>query len=447
MLSCFVEIVNFVAVALQSVVHVNYSVVSGLFKCVGYATKVTATLVSRLTHAGVDVFCHLLQLVGEVTVFCLSAVRLLYSFVLFLGHLASLLVGGIETVALYFANVLPAALLLIWSSFTCAGNQLAATFASALRGLSGGGLQMYEMCAVVASYTSTIVAHITVEASKNIAACFETVTSYSALAGVNTIYVLKQTCAYVVSVFETPMIQVRSAVLPLVSYMRTWIQSYHCTTCFLFNCTALLLLVLMLTTLLIIMAISRKLSNTQTLRDFMFPSFYNRDNINVQPPIDDTFDGSDDELAIEQSLADTQSETGTESATESDADSFDVSEMESTDFSSTEDEFDDENDENNPNVVNIQLPEPRTRARTPSVLSKLADRTNFEEVGRILESERDKRLCVVCQDQEKNVLMLPCKHMCLCVNCAHSIASSRTRMRRICPLCRAPFHTVMNVYV
>ena len=306
---------------------------------------------------------------------------------------------------------------------------------------------MYEMCAVVASYTSTVVAQVAVGASKNIAACFETMTSYSALAGVNAIYVLKQMCAYVVSVFETPIIQVRSAVLPLVSYMRTWILSYHCTTCFLFNCTALLLLLLMLTTLLIIMAISRKLSNNQTLRDFMFPSFYNRDNINVQPPIDDTFDGSDDELAMEQSVADTQSETDTESVTESDVDSFDVSEMESTDYSSTDDEFDDENDENNPNAVNIQLPEPRTRARTPSVLSKLADRTNFEEVGRILESERDKRLCVVCQDQEKNVLMLPCKHMCLCVNCAHSIASSRTRMRRICPLCRAPFHTVMNVYV
>lgn len=440
MFSCLVKIVNIVAVAVQSVVHVNYSIVSGLFKCVGHAIRVMATVVGRLTHAGVDVFYHLLQLVGEVTVFSLSAVRLLYSCVLFVGHLASLLVGGVETIALWFANVLPAALRLIWSCFTCAGNQLAAMFTSVLRVLSFVGLHMYELCAIVASYTSAVVAQIAHEASKNIGACFETVTYYSALAGVNTICALKQTCAYVESVFETPVIQVRLAVLPVVNYTRTWIV---------FNCMALLLVLLMLTTLLLIIAMSRKLSKSQTLRHFMFPSFYNH-NMNVQPPIDDMFDGSDDERAVDQPLAfnnDTPSEISMESITESDVDSLDVSEMESTDFSSTEDDFDDENDENNQNVVNIQLPEPRIRARTPSVLSKLADKTNYEEVGRILESERDKRLCVVCQDQEKSVLMLPCKHMCLCVNCAHSIASSRTRMRRICPLCRAPFHTVMNVYV
>ena len=63
------------------------------------------------------------------------------------------------------------------------------------------------------------------------------------------------------------------------------------------------------------------------------------------------------------------------------------------------------------------------------------------------ESENLMRKCVVCQDQPKTVLVLPCKHMCLCIDCAHTIATSRNRARRVCPLCRGRIQTVMNVYL
>ncbi len=63
------------------------------------------------------------------------------------------------------------------------------------------------------------------------------------------------------------------------------------------------------------------------------------------------------------------------------------------------------------------------------------------------ESESLMRKCVVCQDQPKTVLVLPCKHMCLCIDCAHTIATSRNRARRVCPLCRGRIQTVMNVYL
>ena len=39
-----------------------------------------------------------------------------------------------------------------------------------------------------------------------------------------------------------------------------------------------------------------------------------------------------------------------------------------------------------------------------------------------------QRLCVVCQENEKRVLLLPCKHQCLCDNCSKKV--------KICPLCR-----------
>ena len=111
---------------------------------------------------------------------------------------------------------------------------------------------------------------------------------------------------------------------------------------------------------------------------------------------------------------------------------------------------DSEDGENDQNVINIHLPRSsghyslRERA---SPGPNYHDTMSPRDLEKHLESERDKRLCVVCVDQVKTVLVLPCKHMCLCVDCAREIAQSRTRERRICPLCRIPIETVMDVYV
>ncbi|KAJ8300143.1 hypothetical protein KUTeg_021662 [Tegillarca granosa] len=69
-----------------------------------------------------------------------------------------------------------------------------------------------------------------------------------------------------------------------------------------------------------------------------------------------------------------------------------------------------------------------------------------DELAREVEHEREKQKCVVCQDEHKSVLILPCRHMCLCVNCGNKIARSRNVDRRICPLCRQRIRTIMNVY-
>ena len=69
------------------------------------------------------------------------------------------------------------------------------------------------------------------------------------------------------------------------------------------------------------------------------------------------------------------------------------------------------------------------------------------DLARRLENEREKHKCVVCQDDVKNVLVMPCKHMCLCVDCAHSIVEHRNSQRRVCPLCRGRISKVMNIFV
>ena len=45
-----------------------------------------------------------------------------------------------------------------------------------------------------------------------------------------------------------------------------------------------------------------------------------------------------------------------------------------------------------------------------------------------LEDKEDLTLCCICLDGKKNVLFLPCKHICTCANCSNV---------NNCPICRA----------
>ena len=112
---------------------------------------------------------------------------------------------------------------------------------------------------------------------------------------------------------------------------------------------------------------------------------------------------------------------------------------------------DSDSDAESENPIQIELPERNERYNLRARFSPLPSTSQSElspgELEKVLESERDKRMCVVCQDQVKNVLVLPCRHMCLCVECAHEIAQQRTRVRRVCPLCRSRIETVMNVFI
>ncbi|GAB1607430.1 uncharacterized protein LOC115227670 [Argonauta hians] len=84
-----------------------------------------------------------------------------------------------------------------------------------------------------------------------------------------------------------------------------------------------------------------------------------------------------------------------------------------------------------------------SRPPTP-LINKVLNNTQLE---REIERERDKRKCVVCQDHVKTVLILPCKHMCLCIECANHIVRNAPPDRNVCPLCRTRIQKVMNVFV
>jgi hypothetical protein len=57
-----------------------------------------------------------------------------------------------------------------------------------------------------------------------------------------------------------------------------------------------------------------------------------------------------------------------------------------------------------------------------------------------MEQQKEQRYCVICQAKEKSVVLLPCRHMCLCDDCSGSNKID------VCPLCRKAIAHRISVY-
>jgi hypothetical protein len=55
-------------------------------------------------------------------------------------------------------------------------------------------------------------------------------------------------------------------------------------------------------------------------------------------------------------------------------------------------------------------------------------------------NKNEERMCVVCLESQKSVLLLPCRHLCLCGEC-----SSRPEVTK-CPICRQTIYEKLVVY-
>lgn len=63
----------------------------------------------------------------------------------------------------------------------------------------------------------------------------------------------------------------------------------------------------------------------------------------------------------------------------------------------------------------------------------------FEQVER----EREDKLCVICQDKEKCMMILPCRHLCICQDCQNPLQSRNLH----CPICRKKVNQIVKVYL
>ncbi|GBL89456.1 hypothetical protein AVEN_87805-1 [Araneus ventricosus] len=74
---------------------------------------------------------------------------------------------------------------------------------------------------------------------------------------------------------------------------------------------------------------------------------------------------------------------------------------------------------------------------------KIKEELNEEQIEllqRELSEEKMRRVCIICHDRERNVLLYPCRHMIMCEECTIALQENY----RDCPLCR---HEILNTLV
>lgn len=55
----------------------------------------------------------------------------------------------------------------------------------------------------------------------------------------------------------------------------------------------------------------------------------------------------------------------------------------------------------------------------------------------------EERLCVICLSNIRDTTVLPCRHMCMCKDCAQELAKQTSK----CPICRNTVESLLHIKV
>ena len=45
-------------------------------------------------------------------------------------------------------------------------------------------------------------------------------------------------------------------------------------------------------------------------------------------------------------------------------------------------------------------------------------------------------MCIVCMEEAKSVVLMPCLHMCMCKGCTDQLVAKSGHKKAMCPVCR-----------
>ena len=103
-----------------------------------------------------------------------------------------------------------------------------------------------------------------------------------------------------------------------------------------------------------------------------------------------------------------------------------------------EDSDDEENDRRATKRKNYELLRERANRKRRGSEDSVED-----QLMREVEREREDKLCCICTDREKCIMMLPCRHLCICERCMTLLKNHGNS----CPMCRKPVKQMIKAYL